>query len=373
MNILVVDDETVMVDSIRIGLESRGYRVFEGNSVKQALHQLHHGEHRIDMVVTDYLMPTMNGLDLLSVIRERHPILPVILMTAYAETSLVIEAMKNHCNSFIEKPFSLQQLVDEIETVKLYNLQNTKIGDLQKILPRIVHQINNPLTAITAYAQLLQHNMCDGVTLKKYTEAILHAVGEIGLINKGIMNAGREEEDMGESVELNALLVDCIEKFQGLFFLKGVEVEMKMSEHGVWIQGNRFGIEQVFKNLILNAVEAMDDRTDKKLTIIIMPLPDLLSMEVSLEDTGCGIGQDILSRIFEPYFTDKLNGNGLGLKIVKSVIEKHGGKIFVTSQVEIGSKFTVRIPAMPITELTDALPLIKKQLVTKKTMETYHA
>lgn len=350
MNILVVDDETVMVDSLRIGLEGRGYQVFECNSVTQALRRLNHGDHKIDMVVTDYLMPTLNGLDLLGAIRERHPTLPVIIMTAYAETSLVIAALRNHCNSFIEKPFTLDQLVAEIEKVNLYILRNTKSSDLQRVLPRLVHQINNPLTAISGYAQLISRSLGNGEALQKCSESIMDAVGQISLINKDIMNAGRDEENTLDSVELNALLAGCLEMFQGLFILKGVQVQKKLSEPGLSIQGNRFGLEQVFKNLLLNAIDAMDDRIEKKLSITTTPLPDTAAVEVAIEDTGCGIGQDIVARIFEPYFTAKRNGNGLGLEIVKSVVEKHGGKVFVESMVGIGSKFTVRLPAMQTTE-----------------------
>ena len=118
MNILVVDDEPAMAESIRIGLESMGHRAFEALSAQQALDLLYHGGHRIDLIATDYLMPAMNGIDLLKAVRRSHPTLPVMILTAYAETSLVIEALKNRCDSFIEKPFSLDQLVAEIERIK---------------------------------------------------------------------------------------------------------------------------------------------------------------------------------------------------------------------------------------------------------------
>jgi DNA-binding NtrC family response regulator len=120
MNILVVDDEAVMLESIRIGLESNGHRVFQAHSAQEALDQLYFNGHRIDLVATDYLMPTMNGIDLLKAIRRRHPTLPVILITAYADKWLAIEALKNRCDSLIEKPFSLDQLVAEIERIKLH-------------------------------------------------------------------------------------------------------------------------------------------------------------------------------------------------------------------------------------------------------------
>lgn len=347
MNILVVDDEAVMLESIRIGLESNGYRVFEAFSAQQALDQLYHGGHRIDLVATDYYMPTMNGIDLLEAVRRSYPTLPVILMTAYAETSLVIEALKHHCDSFIEKPFSLDHLIAEIERVRLHLLQNTKSSDLHQLLPRIVHQINNPLLSISGFAELIRVNGGNGDTAQRYAEKILVAVEQIGRINKDIMNAGRTEEGKCEPVELDALLDDCLGMFQSMFILKGVQVERKIPVvQGLRVMGDPFDLEQVFKNLVLNAVDAMDGRFDKALTVTVTPPRGPASVEVTIEDTGCGIREEFLNKIFEPYFTDKSQGNGLGLVVVKNAVEKHGGKVRVESRVGVGSKFTVRLPAM---------------------------
>jgi len=118
MNILVVDDEAVLVESLRIGLQSKGYQVVAAYGPQEALNYLHHGGRRIDLVVTDYLMPGMNGIDLLVTIRGTYPTLPVLLMTAYGETKLVIEALKNRCDGFIEKPFTLEHLTEEIEDIR---------------------------------------------------------------------------------------------------------------------------------------------------------------------------------------------------------------------------------------------------------------
>ena len=356
MNILVVDDEEAMVESLRIGLESNGYRVFGAFNGEQALDHLFHEDHRIDLLITDYLMPTINGLDLLATVRRSHPSLSVMIMTAYAETSLLIEALKDHCDSFIEKPFSLDQLMVEIERIKLYLLQNTKSKDLHHLLPRIVHQLNNPLTAISGYAQMIRSNLNNGVPLQKYVEQILAAVKQISLINKEIMNAGRAEESKYEPVKLDVILEECLEIFQGLFVLKDIQVIKTVPEDAIWVRGNRFGLEQVYKNLILNAVDAMDGQYDKKLSLAITLLPDLQSVEIAIEDTGCGIREEILSRIFEPYFTEKRNGNGLGLEIIKNIVEKHNGKVLVASQVGVGSKFCVHLPTMQMIELQDAIP-----------------
>jgi len=117
MNILVVDDEAVLVESIKIGLQSKGYQVTAAYGGQEAIDHLLEGGQRIDMVITDYLMPGMNGIDLLVAIRQRAPTLPVVLMTAYGETKLVIEALKNKCDGFLEKPFTLDHLIQEIEDI----------------------------------------------------------------------------------------------------------------------------------------------------------------------------------------------------------------------------------------------------------------
>ncbi len=129
MNILIVDDEVMLVESIQIGLQNLGYRVTTANSAEQALQFLapDRGGARIDLVVTDYIMPGINGMEFLGALRQLSPDLPVLFMTAYADTKLVIEALRNRCDGFLEKPFSLQQLVEEIEGIKQRSTRSPNI------------------------------------------------------------------------------------------------------------------------------------------------------------------------------------------------------------------------------------------------------
>lgn len=117
MKILLVDDEPMLIESVTIGLKCKGYKVLEANSVEKALDLLSGEGNMINLVITDYLMPVTNGMDLLKAVRRSNPTLPVIMMTGYADTRLVIEAINNQISGFIEKPFSLQQLIYEIARV----------------------------------------------------------------------------------------------------------------------------------------------------------------------------------------------------------------------------------------------------------------
>ena len=117
MNILVVDDEEVQIETLKRVLRSKGYQVFKALNAIEALEQLNAMPFRIDMVLTDYVMPGKDGIELLKKIRERYGELPVIVMTAYGEKSVVIDAIRNRCDGFIEKPFNVDQLINEIERV----------------------------------------------------------------------------------------------------------------------------------------------------------------------------------------------------------------------------------------------------------------
>ena len=119
MNILVVDNNAVWLETLKRGLKTRGYQTLEALDADEALEKLSNPDTpAIDLVLTDYLMSEMNGIELLKEIRMNYGgYLPVIIMTAYAENSLLIEAFRNHCNGFIEKSSTLDQLMQEIKRV----------------------------------------------------------------------------------------------------------------------------------------------------------------------------------------------------------------------------------------------------------------
>jgi DNA-binding NtrC family response regulator len=114
--ILVVDDKRVQLKTLRRGLRTRGYQVVEAISGKEALDHLIKDK-KIDIVLTDYAMPEMNGIELLQKIRENNKTIPVIIMTAYGDKNLVIEAMHHQCNGFIDKPFDMDELLKEITNI----------------------------------------------------------------------------------------------------------------------------------------------------------------------------------------------------------------------------------------------------------------
>lgn len=345
MNILVVDDEKVQIETLRRGLRSKGHKVFEALSVDEALSKLSDDDHEIDLVITDYLMSGDNGLNLLKKIRDLYETLPVILMTAYGEKKLLVDALRNRCNGYIDKPFTLDELMQEIERAEINLLQNTKSEKLLKIVPRLLHQANNPLMTILASAQLAVRKPESG-DLKKYIDDIIEGVMQIKEINNKIASLNRPSDNGVENMPLKAVLENSINMFRNLFVFKGIQCEQfQLDEADVMVSGNRFDLEQVFKNLILNAADAMDGCPREKILTISAKINSAApSVSIHIKDTGSGIPEDQQGKVFTKYFTTKPQGTGLGLHIVKGIVEKHGGTVQVRSKVGEGSEFMVTLP-----------------------------
>jgi len=299
----------------------------------------------VDMVITDYAMPEMNGLSLLKNIRKSDRKLPVIMMTAYGDKGIVIDALRNRCDSFIEKPFTLGQLMKETERA-LSNVPEEKINqDLADMIPKHIHQINNPLMSIMGSAELAMLKMEDSEAVKQCFKRIIEAAQKIHRINKEIMRSSREMDPQVEAVNLEILIQDCFKMFEDLLTLKNIEVDFDLGHRGIEVAGNKFGLEQLFKNLILNAIEAMEQSQQKQLVVETFFETYENTIVIKVTDTGCGIPDELMDTLYTPYVTSKEQGTGLGLSVVKSIVEKHAGIISVKSNPDEGTTFTIRLPA----------------------------
>jgi two-component system NtrC family sensor kinase len=162
---------------------------------------------------------------------------------------------------------------------------------------------------------------------------------------KGLLEFSRQSETRQEPVDINEVLVKTLNliESQALFF--NVDVLREWQPDLPQVEGDGSELQQVFMNLIVNAVQSMSEKG----TIRIVTRYDAAAdqVEVNVADTGRGIPRELIDRIFDPFFTTKASGQGtgLGLSIAYGIITKHGGTIAVESELGVGTRFTIRFPA----------------------------
>lgn len=128
MNILLVDDEQFQIDTIKRGIRIHGHEVYSARSGEEALNYLEANHDNTTLVITDYFMPGMNGIALLKSIRARYGDLPVILMTAFGDKNLLIEALQNGCDNYLDKPFKPNDIVSQIDEIQLQREKRKRRG-----------------------------------------------------------------------------------------------------------------------------------------------------------------------------------------------------------------------------------------------------
>lgn len=346
MRILVVDDEVMQLKGMKIGLRTEGHMVCTAISGEDALMQVHTAALPFDLVITDYLMGDMNGMDLLRKLRKIDACLPVLLMTAYSKKDLLVEALQLQCSGCLEKPFSFDELLSEIARINTLSVCHTSAREQQQKLAHIVHQINNPLSAIIGNAEMAMHAFKDPDDIRHSLQAIIKATSCIQEINTKILHQGRAQDlDFNwEKVDIRCLLHECLESFEALLAQKKITVKIKMSERDLQVWGDRFGLQQVIKNVLMNAIEAMDAATRKVLRVTAATDKTGLAITVHIADTGCGVSERFSEEISSSPKTSKKNGSGIGLQVVRKMLEYHHGQLYMRRRKGPGTLVSVKLP-----------------------------
>jgi len=214
----------------------------------------------------------------------------------------------------------------------------------------IAHELNNPLNNVMLTASMLQEDF-HGLSKKECLELVNDLVGESERAQKIVRNLldfAREGEMESESSSVQRLVEETLRLASNQIKLAKVKVESEMEENLPPIYGDRQQLEQVFLNLVLNALDAMPD--GGVLKIKVSNTTDRESVAVTFEDTGIGIPKQHLGDIFDPFFTSKkaAKGTGLGLSVSLGIIQGHGGDIRVESEVGRGTVFTVLLPVAKV-------------------------
>jgi two-component system NtrC family sensor kinase len=223
-------------------------------------------------------------------------------------------------------------------------IRSEKLSALGQLVSGVAHELNNPLSVITGYSQLLTRDV-DDQNLRKKLTSISEEAQRCARIVKDLLDFGRQREPVKTFENLNTILEDSLRLRTYQLNVDNVEVTTNLDPHLPNTMVDKHQFAQVFINLINNAHQAMSHQTSpRKLSISSSASPSMIS--ITFSDTGPGIPEEHLDKIFDPFFTTKEpgKGTGLGLSVSYGIVKSHGGQVTVSSRQDQGATFTVRVP-----------------------------
>ena len=398
-DILVVDDEAGPRESLRMILK-RDHDVRIAASGKEGLEEI---ERRLpDLVLLDLRLGDMNGTDVLTEVKTRHPEVEVAIITAYAAVESARLAVRYGAIDYLTKPYlaaDVERIVEralaarrkdhdaallaaqlarlsEALTGRLRSLDpgaraglsdavngieavNTSLGEdieavrrlteLGEMAASVTHDINNLLTIILTSAegllmQLDNPRPAEGTALAPQVMRIARAAEDCSAMIRQVKQFTRLNVKCELSpLDLNSVVASVLDLLRGDPRIAGGQVRLDVSLGDVTIiPGDEVGLRTLLMNLLANALDALRDGGTIRITT------GLRDGRVCLEvaDNGCGMGPDVLARATEAFFTaDKTAGTGLGLSIVERVVARHEGDLYMESEPGSGTTVTVCLPA----------------------------
>ena len=234
---------------------------------------------------------------------------------------------------------AIYQNITEYEKIRSEMAKLDRLNLIAEMAAGVAHEIRNPLTVIKGYLQYLQKKIPDSI--KEQFQTILTEVACIEAIISNFLSLAKNTLSRKEISNLNEIIMDILPLIQAEANRCNILVKLNLADQLLDQLLDEKEIKQVILNLCRNAFEAM---SQQGILCLQTKLIDTMVVFV-VSDTGCGIPQDKLDKIFNPFYTTKENGTGLGISICENIVKKHDGEIDVDSQENEGTKVTIRLPA----------------------------
>ena len=269
------------------------------------------------------------------------------------------DALRNSREQLRDWAHTLEQKVEsrtqELRRAQAETMRGEKLASVGLLASGVAHELNNPLTGILTFSHLLRQKMRDKSPDAEDMDLVIRETKRCAAIIKRLLDFAREKQPEKKFTDLNQVIDDTVRIIEKPAHLRDIEIAVDLDRTlpPIWIDADQ--IKQVIMNMLVNAQHAVEEKGN--ITISTRHAQDPRSpatepkpmVAISIVDTGCGIPEANLRRIFDPFFTSKDvgKGTGLGLSVSHGIVEAHGGLIEVESKVGEGSTFRVLLPLTP--------------------------
>ena len=361
--ILVVDDEPNILRAMSLVLQSQ-FDVTVVESGDKAIEKIQQSMD-FDVLSLDLQMPGLSGIESLKAVKQLSPSTEVLIVTAHSDVESAKGALKLGAYDYIDKPFNNDELLaairkgverrtnaieaettkEQLAFVKAQLMQSEKFSAIGQLLAGVAHELNNPLTAVMGFSELLLIRECSPDKTRNYLEKINKSALLCKNIIQKLLAFSRKEKSKQKYIQVNHIIESTLELKQHDLKADNIQVVRQLADNMPSTMADFYELQQVFLNMINNAHQAMKMHAGTG-TLTIKSTFDEKTMRISFLDTGPGIPKENLQKIFEPLFTTKKRGEGtgLGLSICYEIIKKHKGDIFVASDQGKGACFVIELP-----------------------------
>ena len=260
-------------------------------------------------------------------------------------TMLLVVWILTVLNAYVARERSRRELaVEQLRHAERLNI----IG---KLAAGVAHELGTPLNVISASAELLEAGELNRSNVSKHSSTIIEQTRKMTTIIRHLLDFGRRGGASRKVVDLNEVVVRAVDLLLPMAKKRSCVLLVQPGEHPVPVTGNPSEIEQVFSNLIVNALQAMEAGGTVSVRVSVEPRATAGATfrpfaQVAVQDDGAGIDEQVLAHVFDPFFTTKGvgEGTGLGLSVSYGIVHDHEGCIEVTSEKGKGARFSVLLP-----------------------------
>jgi two-component system NtrC family sensor kinase len=250
-------------------------------------------------------------------------------------------------NGQVHQAIVLEEDMTERIRLEASLAQSEKLAAVGQLAAGVAHEINNPLTAVIANAQLLQRSLPPDSDLQESIDLIVIAGGRAAQVVRNLLDFARKEQYRFEPTDVNETIRKALGLVQHEILSRSITLTFKPEERLPRLLASGDHLQGVWLNLLLNALDAFEGAPGQ---ITVLTRQQEGAIHVVFADNGKGIPEEYLPRIFEPFFTTKSpgRGTGLGLSVCHQIVRQHGGVILVESKPGKGTTFTVVLPVTPL-------------------------
>jgi signal transduction histidine kinase len=356
--VLLVDDNAALVDNLRETLEDEGYHVATAGTVSQAVKAAAGG---FDVALVDLRLPDGDGTGLTGQLRREHPDAAIVMLTGNATVETAAAAVRAGAFAYLVKPCSTPDLLLTLEqALRQVRLQAEKrelsrraqvaekLAAVGTMTAGLSHEIRNPLNAASLQLAVLERRLRklkqeDQEALLEPLKLVRDEIARLEHLLQDFLQFARPRELTLQPVSLGPVVGAVVTLLSGEAERRGVRLDCEIAQGLPSVQAEDERLRQVLMNLALNALEATPSGGDVR--IVAQALPE--EVWVAVDDSGPGIEPSVRQRIFEPFFSTKAAGSGLGLPIVHAIVTQHGGAVGVDASPLGGARFWFTLRRSP--------------------------